>query len=116
MSVFSLVGMLQNSSDGAHHPFPLSCFRRELLSAGARELIETCAAIELGRAPFRLDEALPFQSLQGRIQRAVIDEEIFFGGALNSYSDAVPMTRTKDQRLENQHVQSALEELHGSWV
>ena len=45
----------------------------------------------------------------------MVDEEILSGGALNGDCNAVSMMRPKDQRPENEHVQCALEKLHG-WV
>ena len=41
----------------------------------------------------------------------MIDQQGFFGTALNSSRDSMTMARTEYQRLENQKVQSALKNL-----
>src|SRR3954453_23412743 len=91
------VRMLEHTRDRANHPFPLARFGGELLSACARELVKACAPIEPGNTPRRLDETLPFQPLQRRIERAMVDEQILSGRALNRHRDAVAVTRAEYQ-------------------
>jgi hypothetical protein len=51
-----------------------------------------------------------FQSLQGDIQRAVVDQKYLFGLALNRTRYALPMAGSGHKRLQNQQVQRALQQ------
>ena len=43
----------------------------------------------------------------------MVDEEVLVGGSLDGDGNAVPMPRPENQRTEDEHVESALKELHG---
>jgi hypothetical protein len=46
----------------------------------------------------------------------MIDEQILPGRALNRHGNAVTVTRTKDQRPQDQHVEGSLKQRHRDFV
>src|SRR5262249_47725861 len=68
---------------------PLLLLALHLLPAAARELVEAGAAAVLRGAPRRLDVALLLELEEGRVQRAVIDDELRAARLLDAPRDAV---------------------------
>ena len=50
-----------------------------------------------------------FQPVESRVERAVFDLEYVVGGALDVLGDLMTVSRTEDQRSQNQHIQRALQ-------
>lgn len=99
---------LQDATDGCGEPVPFRGFGGELLAAGGGQRIEACLAVIRGDAPFGGDPAALLQTLERRIESAVLDEELFIGSLLNRVRDSLAVLRAKDERAEDEQVESAL--------
>src|SRR6476646_6711162 len=96
----------QLDSDRESAPFVLDI--RELLAPKRRDLIELCPAAFVGGAPFRVDESLPLQSIQGRVKRTLVYLEHVSRDFANSLCDSPSVQRASANDLEYQKVQRAL--------
>jgi hypothetical protein len=52
-----------------------------------------------------------FQAIERRVQRALLNLEAILRNLLNAQKDAVSMQRAERDRLEDQHVQRALQQI-----
>src|SRR5262245_292204 len=112
----SLALRLQQTRDGGCPAVPVCGLRLELLLPRARERIELRAARVLGVAPLGVAPAGPFQPLQRDEQRAGIHAEHAARDLLDTARDAEAVHRLEAQRLENQHVERALDDVGGRVV
>src|SRR5439155_11089163 len=101
----------EDAADRSCHASPLAGFGGQLLASGFGQRIKACPAVVVRRAPFGANPSTRFKALERRIQRAVIHEQRFFGLLLNGARDALAMLRTKQQRAQDQQVESALQEV-----
>src|SRR5215475_138713 len=110
---------LHNLIDRRRQPLPIRGLFVELFAPGARQLVILRLAIVFGTAPFRRDPALVFQPVQRRIERALVDVQHARGRLLYPLRDAPAMHRLQRERLQNQHVERALQEIglrFGHWL
>ena len=68
------------------------------------------AAIVLGDPPVPRDQPVPFQPSQRREERPGVDLKGAPADLFEAYADAVAVERFERQRLQDQHVQRALDE------
>src|SRR6185437_6306019 len=80
-------------------------------AAAAGEGVVLRAAVVLGGAPFAFDEAIAIEAAKGREQRAGVHAEDAAADLLDAEGDAVAMERLEGERLEDQHVECALDEI-----
>src|SRR5215211_4527317 len=73
--------------DGERESLPARALFGELLSTERRQTIVLRAAIVFGRAPIGLDPCPPFESMQGRIERALVDLQDIPGDLLDALRD-----------------------------
>ena len=77
----------------------------------ARQRVVPPAAIVLGDFPFGSNQALAFEPVERGIERALTQLQHALGPLLDAFGHAPPVHRLELQRLENQHVERALEEI-----
>jgi hypothetical protein len=65
----------------------------------------------LGFAPLTRDQALVLQPVERRLQRALLDLQLFAGDLLYAKQNPVAMQRAERDSLEDQHVESALQQI-----
>src|SRR5687767_6328020 len=70
-------------------------------------------AILLRRLPFRDDPPFQLQPLQRRIEGTELDVEGFSGRRPDRLGDAVAMERAEDEGPQDEHVEEAVQRLHG---
>src|SRR4029450_12333572 len=85
----------------------------QALLTGLCQPIETRAPIVFGRAPVGGDPALPFQPLQRRVQRSLLDLEDVTGKLTDSLRDRPAVERFERDGLEDQEIDGALNEIGG---
>src|SRR6188508_3887997 len=112
---------LEDEADRQHDPRPVLLLGRQLLQPRGGD------AVVLGAPPFRrlapltLDEAVLFQPVQRREQRAGPDDERPAADLLNAVGDADPVPRLERQRLEDEEVERPFHQLRllfrhgGAW-
>jgi len=83
----------------------------ELTVARGGELVVAPAAVVLGDAPGRLEPSSSLHAQQRGVQRPLGDEEDVAGHRLDAVGDAPSMHGLEGERLQNQHLQGALEKL-----
>ncbi len=83
----------------------------ELLPAGAGQCVDARALPGVGQFPLSFHEALPLEAVQRRIQRAGVDLQPLAGVETDGLADAVAVPRSGLQRLEDEEVERALQQL-----
>src|SRR5256885_15233804 len=63
------------------------------------------------RSPLPFDEIGPFEPVQSRIQRALIDSQDFLRELLNALCDSPAMQRPGNESLEDEKIKDSLEKL-----
>jgi hypothetical protein len=102
---------LQDSGDRRHLPSPFSGFAVEPLSSLLCQDVILCAPAILGGFPFASDQPRSLQPLKGDKQRTGIEAENAFAHLFEPDGDPVSVHGLKPECLENEHVQSALNEI-----
>ena len=70
------------------------------------------AAVIAGGFPFGGDQLLHFEALEGGVERAGFGQEDVVRHLADELSDGVPVFRAEDECAEDEHFESALQELH----
>src|SRR5690606_36447247 len=102
-------GRLQREAHDVDHAHPGSGFLLELSPARGGEPVVLRAALVLGLAFTRGEEAALLEAVQGGEQRARADPVGAFRDLLDPARDAEPVERLQAQRLEDQEVQRSRE-------
>ena len=102
---------LEHEVDRARHAAPLRQLVVQLPPAGARQRVEARAAVVRGDVPLGLNQTLPLQPVERRIERALPELQHALGPLLNPLGDAPPVHRLELQRPEHEHVERALQEI-----
>src|SRR5258708_19175239 len=93
------------------HLLPLRFFDQELLPAFIRQAVVFEFSISVRRSlPFGDDPSPFLQTMQRRIERAVLHLQEFIRGPLNVLPDLVPVSRSMEKRPQDEHVKRSLEE------
>ena len=96
-------------ADGSNHFVPAGLVRGQLLPARRREPVVLRLAVVLGGTPERRDPTTVLEPMQRRIEGPVFDLEHILRPSLDGLGDGLAMGGTQDQRLQDQHVQRALD-------
>ena len=106
-----------DSRNCARHLFPLRLFGGKLFLAWRCEPIVLKFALQIfaRRLPLRRDPSFPFETVKGWIERPVLDLQHVFPSPLNMLRDLMTMSRAKQQRAQDQHVQGSLQEFDVVW-
>src|SRR5262249_55712813 len=97
--------------DGARVQIPARHASAEMRAPSGGERVVLRTPLVLGEPPLRFDEAAMLHAMQCRIQRAVFDLEYLVRGLANPSRDAEPVHRPPRERLENHHIERALQQL-----
>ena len=89
---------------------------RQLRASASGESVDLGAPAELGGPPLRVHPAATFQPVERRVERPVLDEDRFAGHVLDESRNRVAMARAAGKGLENQRVESAMEQRVGRLV
>src|SRR5687767_4119940 len=110
------------ASGAAHHALDgdeNAVEARDLLAQlpPARRGDRVVARLAPGRrlGPLRRDPPFLLETLEGGIERPLLDREHFVGQPLDVLRDGVAMQRLHGERLEDQHVERPAEELALLW-
>src|SRR5579859_1408715 len=101
----------QDQSHGVREPLPINEFGLQLSAALSGKRIKFCLAAGFRFAPIGSEPAAVFQAVKRGIERALGDLEEVLGDLLDALGDGVAMNRTQRDDLEDEHVESSLEEL-----
>src|SRR5213592_3376249 len=104
----ALLGNFQHLSNRRREFPPGAFFRLELLPAAPRQLVILGAPVVLRSPPFGLDPTSPLQSMQGGIERTLLDAQNVAGDLLNALRNAPAVLRFEGQGLEDQQVECSL--------
>src|SRR5205823_9080798 len=110
----------EEAGDGLHVALPRRRLGLQLLPAGGGEPVEAGALPLVGEPPLAVHQPALLEAVQGDVQGAVGDLERAGRRVVDDAGDAVPVSRTPRERLEDEDVERALEEVdrrgHGmSW-
>jgi hypothetical protein len=109
----------KQSRDCTGATLPVRGFGGKLFAAGARQRIEFCAPRIFRVSPLGVEPTGTLESLERREQRSRIDLEHTLRQLLDASRNSETMHRLETQRLENQQVERALDDVgvglvHGS--
>ena len=100
---------LEDERHGFGEPFPLVDFFAECFATELGERVVACAPIVFGGLPIALDPAAVLESLERRIERALIDVEASVGDLLDAKSDAPPVHGFEGEGFQDEEVDAAAE-------
>src|SRR6266550_2118853 len=106
-----LISALQDEGDGISEALPLVDFLTERFAPLASDGVIPRAPIILGRLPCAFDVAPVFQTLQRRIERALVHLEAAAGDLLNAEPNSPPVHWRERQRFEHEQVDAAAERI-----
>src|SRR5437867_2383527 len=100
-----------HARDRRREPVPLRFFGGELLPPERREpVVLAFALLRRARFPFRGDEGLALEPVEGGIEGAVLEAQDLVGRPLNVLGDLVAVRGAEQQRPKNEHVERALQQ------
>jgi hypothetical protein len=100
-------------STACRRTLPRGLFDAKLLAARGGELVVARASAVLGHAPRCREPPAPLHADERGVQRPLRDEEDVFRHLLNALRDTPAMHRLERQRLENHHLEGALQQFPG---
>ncbi len=106
----SLLRSSQDQSDGIREALPIRNFRLQLFAALALERVKL--RFSAGVFPLGLGPVLLLKAVKGGIEGTLRDLKEILGNLLDALGDSVAVKGSGSDDLENQHVESSLEELH----
>ena len=99
-----LLTHIQYLCDGCAELTPGTRFGPQLFSAGGGERVVSRPPIVLGDSPTGLDPSPALESVQSRVQRALLDLKNIARDLLNAFGDGPAMLGLKRKRLEDEEV------------
>ena len=84
---------VEHRADGGGHPPVVGAFELQLFPAGGRQLVIANGAAGLGDCRRRLDPSLEQQLLERRIERALLDAQLFARQRVNALRDGIAVQR-----------------------
>jgi hypothetical protein len=101
----------QRTGDGQGDAAPASGFGFKLATARTGEFVKLGAAIIFGFAPRGTEPAFFFHAVKGGEQRPGLYLEGTFGDLFDAAGDAQAVQLGEGERFQDQHVESALEQV-----
>src|ERR1041385_8581711 len=101
-------GRPQSLHGRARESLPVLLLDDQLFLTSARQLVELRTLIVCRYVPLRFDPSTPLEPVQSWIQRSFLDLQLVAGDLGNALTDAVAVQRTREQCLQNQHVEGSL--------
>ena len=86
-------------------------FLGELLAAGSTETVVFGPSIILRNSPFRGEPPAQLEPVKRGVERAFLHAEHFVGALTDQFGDGVAVLSAGGQSLEDEHVESALNEV-----
>src|SRR6185503_14960913 len=108
------LGGAGHERNGGRQPLPALEFLGEVFLSGTRQRVVLRAPVGLGGVPLGLDVALCLELVQGRIERALLDEQHVAGKLTDALGDRPAVLRLEGDDLEDQQIERALDEVGGS--
>src|SRR5467141_1822356 len=100
-----------DTRDGSGDSVPVRLLGGELFPAGDRQSVVLALALLIAeRFPFGAHPSLALETMQRRVQRAVLQTQNVVGGPLNVLRDLVAVRRAEEERAQDQHVERPLQE------
>src|SRR6476469_7240888 len=106
----------QELLDRDHQSPPALGFDAEGFAAEGRQVVVLGAAIVVRDAPFAVDPLLLLETLEGGIERALVDLEHAARRLLDALGDAPAVHRRERERAQNEEVDRAAERLAGRFT
>src|SRR5438309_9091850 len=106
-----LVRGLEDQRNGVGKPLPVQHLSFELGPAFPRQLVKLRLAARAGVLPLRFQPGALLEPVQRGIKGPLRNLKEVFGYLLNPLGDSVAVNGAASHHLENQHVESPLEEL-----
>ena len=101
----------QRHSDGIRMTVPHRRLRAKARTSGGAQLVELRATVAIGDAPLRRDPPAPLETVERRVQRPLLDQEDRAGRVLDPLAHAIAMHRAPAQRLEDEQVERAAQQV-----
>jgi hypothetical protein len=105
-------GRLHHEADGLDESLPFALLGCQLVLARSGEPVVLRALTFLGHLPFRFQPTLLFQPMERWIERSGLDSQKLFGFLSDPLRDSQPVLRSPLQRLQDEHVQRPLQNIH----
>src|SRR5437588_6681345 len=112
MSCLLLIRLIQDQAHGAGERLPLGVLAGKLFASQRREAIVAGALPFVGQVPRSRDPSFRLQPVERRVERAGLYLQQVLGSPLDMFGNSVTMTRSCEQRAEDQQIERALQELH----
>jgi hypothetical protein len=104
----SLRRWAQHTGNGADDLIPAAPLLGQILPTSRRNAVVLRFAVVLGRPPERRDQPAFLQTVQRRVQRAVLHLENVFRSALDRRRDGMAVRRRQQNGPQNKHIQGSL--------
>src|SRR5215211_3100067 len=104
-------GAPHDAVDGDEHAVEVGDLFTELATASGGERVVARATASRRRSPLRRDPATLLQPLERGVERSLLDRQDGVGQELDLLRDRVAVERLHGERLQDQHVERALEQL-----
>src|SRR5215207_4423880 len=104
-------GRPHHLENGVRQPAPVLLFDLKLLPARLCELVELGPQVVLRRAPLGRNPPLPLDAVERGVERALFHPQHVVGHQDDTLPDSVPVQRTDRERLQDEHVERALQQL-----
>ena len=108
-----MASQVDERRDGGRQPLPVGGFAFELAAARAGQRVELRSPIVLALLPLGGDPAVLLELVQRRIERAVADLQHVVRDLPQALADGKAVQRFEREDLQNQQVESALDEIGG---
>jgi len=102
---------IEDAGDGVGELGPAGTLCEQMLFAGVGEAVDADALFVLGKLPVGGDHFLTLETVQGGIEGAGVDLEDVVGVGFDGLADAVAVAGAPAEGLQDQEVESALEQL-----
>ena len=107
--------MLKNHADNLSQASPALSLGLELRSALCGQPIKLCLASRLARAPLGDEKLLVLKTMEGWVERALLDLQSFFRDLLNALRNCIAVDWPERNDAEDQQVQRTLGEIEFGW-
>jgi hypothetical protein len=109
----SPLGGFDDEIDGGGEAAPVGGFFFELDAAGGGEGVELGLATGFGFRPLGFDPTFLFETVQGGIERALLNLENFARDLLNALGDGPAVLGFEREGFKDEEIESALDEIVG---
>src|SRR6266566_3223199 len=101
----------QHQRDRLRQALPICPFALQLPASRPRQLVEFGVAARFGGFPFGLEPSARLETVESRIERALLDLKNVLRDLLQPLRNGVAVQWAERGHLKNQHVERALEQV-----